>query len=106
MPVGLNRGYGGPQFYYGLERMMDLTARKLNIDTAEIRRKNFIPEDQFPYHAPAGAIYDSGNYSEALDLLLKLSNYENIKRRRKQARAAGKLFGIGMGAGVEPSALT
>ena len=103
MPVGLNRGYGGPQFYYGLERMMDLTARKLNIDTAEIRRKNFIPEDQFPYHAPAGAIYDSGNYSEALDLLLKLSNYENIKRRRKQARAAGKLFGIGMGAGVEPS---
>ena len=39
MPVGLNRGYGGPQFYYGLERMMDLTARKLNIDTAEIRRK-------------------------------------------------------------------
>ena len=103
MPVGLNRGYGGPQFYYGLERMMDLTARKLNIDTAEIRRKNFIPKDQFPYHAPAGAIYDSGNYSEALDLLLKLSNYENIKQRRKQARAAGKLFGIGMGAGVEPS---
>ncbi|MEC7973142.1 MAG: xanthine dehydrogenase family protein molybdopterin-binding subunit [Pseudomonadota bacterium] len=103
VPIGLNRGYGGPQFYYGLERIMDLAARKLDIDPAEIRRKNFIPAGQFPYHAPAGAVYDSGNYSEALDLLLKLSDYENIKLRREQARAAGRFFGIGIGVGVEPS---
>ena len=53
-PIGLNRGYGGPQFYFGLERVMDTAARQLNMDPAEIRRRNFIPADAFPYEAPAG----------------------------------------------------
>ena len=54
-PIGLNRGYGGPQFYYALERVMDAGAKALAIDPAEIRRRNFIQPEQFPYKAPAGA---------------------------------------------------
>src|SRR6516165_10492420 len=59
-PVGLNRGYGGPQFYFALERIMDIAARGLGMDPAELRRRNFIPADAFPYRAPAGAVFDVG----------------------------------------------
>ncbi len=102
-PIGLNRGYGGPQFYFGLERAMDKAARQLEIDPAELRRRNFIPPDAFPYDAPAGAQYDSGDYGKGLDLLLELSGYEALKARRDKARAEGRLFGIGFACGVEPS---
>ena len=102
-PIGLNRGYGGPQFYFGLERAMDTAARRLGLDPAELRRRNFIATEAFPYAAPAGAIYDSGDYSKGLDLLLKVAGYDDLKGRRAKARAAGRLFGIGFGAGVEPS---
>ena len=102
-PIGLNRGYGGPQFYFGLERAMDTAARRLDIDPAELRRRNFISGDAFPYEAPAGAIYDSGDYAKGLDLLLEIAGYEDLKIRQDQARASGRAFGIGFGAGVEPS---
>ena len=102
-PVGLNRGYGGPQFYFGLERAMDAGARALGLDPAEIRRRNFLPADGFPYAAPAGAVFDSGDYAKGLDLALALADYDALKERRAAARAAGRLFGIGLGAGVEPS---
>ena len=102
-PIGLNRGYGGPQFYFGLERAMDTAAKKLNIDPAEIRRRNFIPAEAFPYKAPAGAIFDAGDYSKALDLLLEISGYSDLIAKRAEARADQRLFGIGFGAGVEPS---
>ncbi len=102
-PVGLNRGYGGPQFYFGLERAMDMAAHKLDLDPAEIRRRNFIPADAFPYEAPAGALFDSGDYGKGLDMLLEIAGYQALKARRREARSAGLLFGIGMAAGVEPS---
>jgi 2-furoyl-CoA dehydrogenase large subunit len=102
-PVGLNRGYGGPQFYFALERVMEMAARGLGIDPAEIRRRNFIPAGAFPYRAPAGAVYDAGDYEAALCELLRLAGYEALKRRRDEARQAGRLFGIGIAAGVEPS---
>ena len=102
-PVGLNRGYGGPQFYFALERIMEMAARGLGMDPAEVRRRNFVPADAFPYQAPAGAVFDAGDYEAALDELLKLSGYEDLKRRRDEARQAGRLFGIGFAAGVEPS---
>ena len=102
-PIGLNRGYGGPQFYFGLERAMDKAARMLGIDPAELRRRNFIPATAFPYDAPAGAQYDSGDYSKSLDLALDLADYAALKARRDAARAEGKLFGIGFACGVEPS---
>lgn len=102
-PIGLNRGYGGPQFYYALERVMDAGAKELGIDPAEIRRRNFIQPDEFPYAAPAGAVYDSGDYEAGLDLALELGPYDELKAARDAARAEGKLFGIGMACGVEPS---
>jgi 2-furoyl-CoA dehydrogenase large subunit len=102
-PIGLNRGYGGPQFYFGLERAMDKAARMLGIDPAELRRRNFIPATAFPYDAPAGAQYDSGDYGKSLDLALDLADYAALKARRDAARAEGKLFGIGFACGVEPS---
>lgn len=102
-PVGLNRGYGGPQFYFGLERLMDKAARTLGIDPAELRRRNFVAAADFPYAAPAGALYDSGDYVHGLDMLLELADYEGLKRQRAEARAAGRLYGIGFAAGVEPS---
>ncbi len=102
-PVGLNRGYGGPQFYFALERVMEIAARGLGVDVAELRRRNFIAADAFPYRAPAGAVYDAGNYHAALSELLRIADYDGLKRRREEARAAGRLFGIGFAAGVEPS---
>ena len=102
-PVGLNRGYGGPQFYYALERAMDAGARELGIDPAEIRRRNFLRPEAFPYEAPAGAVYDSGDYEAGLDRALELAGYEALKAEREAARAEGRPFGIGMAAGVEPS---
>jgi 2-furoyl-CoA dehydrogenase large subunit len=102
-PVGLNRGYGGPQFYFALERIMEIAARGLGIDAAELRRRNFVAADAFPYHAAAGAVYDAGNYEAALDELLQIAGYAALKQRRDEARRDGRLFGIGFAAGVEPS---
>lgn len=102
-PIGLNRGYGGPQFYFALERVMEAGAKELGLDPAEIRRRNFIQPDEFPYDAPAGATYDAGDYEKGLDQALDLAAYEDLKAARDRARADGKLFGIGMAAGIEPS---
>jgi 2-furoyl-CoA dehydrogenase large subunit len=102
-PVGLNRGYGGPQFYFALERVMEIAARGLGLDAAALRRQNFLPQDAFPYCAPAGAVLDAGNYHAALDELLRLADYQNLRRCRAVAREQGRLFGIGLAAGIEPS---
>ena len=102
-PVGLNRGYGGPQFYFALERIMEIAARGLDIDPAELRRRNFVPTGAFPYKAPAGAVFDAGDYEAALSELLRIAGYEELKERRAAARCAGRAFGIGLAAGVEPS---
>jgi len=103
LPVGLNRGYGGPQFYFALERAMDAAARRLEIDPAELRRRNFIRKNEFPYDTPGGSHYDAGDYEAALNEALKLADYDALKAARERARAEGRLFGIGFAAGVEPS---
>jgi 2-furoyl-CoA dehydrogenase large subunit len=102
-PIGLNRGYGGPQFYFSLERMMDIAARRLKMDPAALRRRNFVPKEAFPYACPAGSILDAGDYGAALDELLRLAGYDALLRRRETARAEGRLYGIGFCAGIEPS---
>ncbi|WP_137390141.1 xanthine dehydrogenase family protein molybdopterin-binding subunit [Rhodoligotrophos defluvii] len=102
-PVGLNRGYGGPQFYFALERIMDVAARGLGIDPGELRRRNFVPKDAFPYHAVGGSVFDAGNYEAALEELLRISGYDELLQRREQARREGRLYGIGFATGVEPS---
>ena len=103
LPIGLNRGYGGPQFFFALERAMDAGARALGIDIAEIRRRNFIPKDAFPYRAPAGALYDAGDYEAGLDKALDLAGYAELCAERGRAREEGRLFGIGIATAIEPS---
>lgn len=103
MPVGLNRGYGGPQFYFALERIMEIAARGLGIDAAELRRRNLVRKDEFPYDSPAGSILDSGDYQACLDEVLRIADYPALLARREAARKSGKLFGVGFALGVEPS---
>jgi len=102
-PIGLNRGYGGPQFFFALERLMDLAAKKLGIDPAELRRRNFIDKAEFPYTCAGGSILDSGDYQGSMDELLRLAGYEALLAKRDDARKAGRKFGIGFAAGLEPS---
>ncbi|WP_170942298.1 molybdopterin cofactor-binding domain-containing protein, partial [Noviherbaspirillum denitrificans] len=102
-PAGLVRGFGGPQVYFALERLMQRIANTLGIDPVTLYRRNFIPADAFPYRAAAGALIDSGNYQRALELVEEDGKLERLYARRKQARAEGRLYGIGFAAIVEPS---
>jgi 2-furoyl-CoA dehydrogenase large subunit len=102
-PAGLVRGFGGPQVYFALERLMQRIAVELNIDPIELYRRNFIPTDAFPYRAAAGALIDSGNYHVAIDLARGEGGLDALYAMRSKARAEGRLFGIGLSAIVEPS---
>ena len=103
MPTGPNRGYGCQQHYFGLERIVDMIAQKLDSDPAEIRLKNFIQPEEFPYTTPTGGVYDSGNYPETLKKALQLVDYKNFKEVQKKAREDGRYVGIGMAIAVDPS---
>ena len=103
MPSGLNRGFGGPQLYLALERTMTIAANRLGLDPAELRRRNLVPADAFPYRTPSGALYDSGDYEGCLDDTLGLARYEERRTEAAAARAEGRLVGIGIACVVEPS---
>lgn len=102
-PTGLVRGFGGPQVYYALERLIDRIAVALHMDPVALRRHNYVRADQFPYRAPAGALLDSGNYERMTELVLAAANEQGLYQRQQAARAAGRLYGIGVAAIVEPS---
>ncbi|MEW5890025.1 MAG: molybdopterin cofactor-binding domain-containing protein [Pseudomonadota bacterium] len=102
-PAGLVRGFGGPQVYFALERLMQRIAVELKLDPLEIYRRNLVPPEAFPYRAAAGALLDSGNYPAALKLAEHEGGLAELKRRRDEARAQGRLYGIGFAAIVEPS---
>ncbi len=103
VPSGLNRGFGGPQLYFGLERVMAIAARRLAVDPAALARRNLVPADEMPYRTPAGALYDSGDYVACLDRALELVGYGALRERVAEARAEGRLAGIGLACVVEPS---
>lgn len=100
--TGPVRGYGGHPLFFGLERMVDIVAAKLGMDPVEIRLKNVVRWDEFPYTTPTGGVYDSGNYQECMRRLLDLSRYDALRTRQRAARAEGRLFGIGLAATVDP----
>ncbi len=102
-PTGLVRGFGGPQVYYALERLMDCIAAALGIDPLALRQLNFVPADRFPYHAAAGAVLDSGDYLGMSQAVMTKARALGLYERQQAARAAGRLYGIGMAAIVEPS---
>lgn len=101
--TGPNRGYGCQELYFGVERVVDRLAQRLGLDPAELRRRNLIPKDAFPYVTPTGGVYDAGDYEACLDKALKLAGYDELLRRRDGARAQGRLFGVGLACGVDPS---
>ncbi|MFQ5916368.1 MAG: xanthine dehydrogenase family protein molybdopterin-binding subunit [Candidatus Binatia bacterium] len=102
-PTGPNRGYGCQQLYFEMERVVDLLAEKLGMDPAEVRRKNLIPTNQFPYTTATGGIYDAGDYVACLDMALKKANYSRLRKEQEKARKEGRLFGIGLVTVVDPS---
>ncbi len=103
-PTGLNRGFGGQQLYFGLERLVDETAARMGVDAAEMRRRNLLPADAFPHATPTGGIYDSGDYPAAFEMLLKNADYQKLCERRAEARENGEYLGVGMATVVDPSA--
>jgi carbon-monoxide dehydrogenase large subunit len=100
-PTGAYRGAGRPEAASLIERVMDAAARQLGLDPAEIRRRNFIQPDEFPYTTPNGTPFDSGNYPRLLDTALVLAGYDELKRERDQRRARGEFVGLGMATFVE-----
>ncbi len=100
-PVDALRGAGRPEATYLLERIVDVAARELKIDPAELRRRNLIAPDAFPYETPVALHYDSGNYEAALDKALDMAGYAGFEARRDEANSRGKLRGIGVSAPIE-----
>ena len=108
-PTGLNRGFGGPQLYLALERIVARGAARLGLDPAEVARRNLIAPGEFPYRTATGALYDSGDYEACLDDALEAVDYEGHRRRQASqrrsagSRTAGGRIGIGLACVVEPS---
>ena len=110
VPVDAYRGAGRPEATFLLERLVDCCARDTGIDRVEIRRRNFIPTDAFPYQTPVALQYDSGNYFATLDAALKAADFNGFESRRAAAARNGKLRGIGVSTyleacGIAPSAV-
>jgi 2-furoyl-CoA dehydrogenase large subunit len=102
-PTGLNRGFGGPQVYFALERLVQRIAVELELDPLDVITRNLVPADAFPYRTASGALLDSGDYQEAVRRGVRDGSLADLKSRRDQARAEGRLYGIGYTAVVEPS---
>ena len=100
-PTDAYRGAGRPEATYFLERAMDMLAVELKMDPAELRRKNFIPANKFPYQTQMGAVYDSGDYEKAMDAALKAANWQGLIAERDKARKEGRLVGLGLSMYVE-----
>ncbi len=100
-PVDAYRGAGRPEATFAIERAMDRLADEIGMDPAELRRKNFIPPDAFPFATISGITYDSGDYVPALDRALEMADYKNFEKRRAEAKARGKFRGIGLSSYVE-----
>jgi carbon-monoxide dehydrogenase large subunit len=101
--VDAYRGAGRPEAAYVVERLVDLAARELKMDPVEIRRKNFIPANEFPYQTPVAFLYDSGNYAGVMDKAVEMANYPAMRAGQAAARKAGRLVGIGVAACIEAS---
>jgi aerobic carbon-monoxide dehydrogenase large subunit len=103
--TGPYRGAGRPEAVYFMERAVDLLAQEIGMDPIDLRRKNLIEKDAFPYTTATGLTYDSGDYAGAIDAVLNEGGYEALKRERDEARAAGRLAGIGLAVFVENASM-
>jgi carbon-monoxide dehydrogenase large subunit len=110
VPVDAYRGAGRPEATYLLERLMDVIAHDTGFDRVELRRKNFIPRDAFPYQTPVALQYDSGDYFKTLEVAQRTADWDGFPARRAAASARGKLRGLGISTyleacGIAPSAV-
>jgi carbon-monoxide dehydrogenase large subunit len=96
-PVGAYRGAGRPEATAAIERAIDLFAAEAGLDPAEVRRRNLVPPDAFPYTTPAGATYDSGDYAGALDRVLDAADYAGLRREQAQRREGDDAVQLGIG---------
>ena len=101
VPVDAYRGAGRPEATYLLERIVQVAADEMGIDPAEIRRRNFIQPDEFPYQTPVALIYDTGNYDASMDKALEAADYAGFDGRKAASKQAGKLRGIGIASYIE-----
>ncbi len=95
-PVDAYRGAGRPEATFLLERLIDLYARKIGKDPVDVRRKNLIPKNKFPYTVATGLTYDSGNYQRALDRALEILDYKAFRAEQAKAREQGRYVGVGV----------
>ena len=100
-PVDAYRGAGRPEAAFLVERLVDIYARKIGMDPVEVRRKNFIPKDKFPYTVATGITYDSGDYGPALDKALRMLDYPAFRRQQVEERAKGRYLGVGVVSYIE-----
>ncbi len=105
MATDAYRGAGRPEATYLVERIMDRIAGELEIDPVELRRKNFPKPDEFPFPTATGLFYDSGDYEKALKKALEIVDYRKLREDQKDARAQGRLIGIGVSTYVEICAI-
>jgi len=96
-PMTAYRGAGRPEAAAAVERMMDLFADEIDVDPAEVRRRNFIPADAFPFATPSGSTYDTGEYEKALELALATAGYADLRAEQAARRASGDRIQLGIG---------
>jgi carbon-monoxide dehydrogenase large subunit len=105
-PLGPYRGVSRPAACFSIERAMDAVATALGMDPLDVRRRNVIQSDEFPYESVTGLVYDSGSMAEALERVLELADYDELRSRQAAARREGRLLGIGLAHYTEQTAHT
>ena len=104
-PVDAYRGAGRPEASYVVERLVDRAAREMKIDPIELRQRNFVPKDAYPYTTPVALTYDSGDYFATLDMVVKAADYAGFEARQQAAAKRGILLGIGVATYIEACAM-
>ncbi len=102
-PTNAYRSSGRPEIIHCIERMVETAAKECGFDPIALRRRNLVREDEMPYRNAVGMVYDSGKYEKSLDMVMKLSGWEGLEERKREARARGKLLGRGVAHYVESS---
>ncbi|PQV57766.1 carbon-monoxide dehydrogenase large subunit [Defluviimonas denitrificans] len=101
VPVDAYRGAGRPEATFQLERVIDKAAREMGIDPIELRRKNFVGADEFPYQTPVAVAYDTGNYQATMDVLEKIADLAGFEKRRADSAKKGLWRGLGVNCYIE-----
>jgi len=96
-PIGAYRGAGRPEATAAIERAMDLFAAEIGMDPAEVRRRNLVAPDKFPFTTPTGATYDTGEYEKALDTVLEAAGYQELRAEQRKRRERGDPLQLGIG---------